>query len=78
MVNGSEHSEQALALIRFLLAEEAQTYFSEETFEYPIASGVSPVAGLPALSSLETPAVNLNDLDTLQATIQMIKDAGLA
>ena len=68
----------ARALVDFLLGTRAQTYFAQETYEYPIVDGVSTVAGLPALSTLEAPTIDLNDLDTLQETIQMIKDVGLA
>jgi iron(III) transport system substrate-binding protein len=66
-----------LALVDYLLGAEAQQYFAEVTSEYPLVSGVSTAAGLPPLTDLEAPAIDLNDLDTLQATIQMIKEVGL-
>jgi iron(III) transport system substrate-binding protein len=68
----------AKALVDFLLGTEGQTYFAEETFEYPLVSGVPTAAGLPALDSLAAPKIDLNDLDTLDATVAMIKEAGLA
>ncbi|HZN18634.1 MAG TPA: iron ABC transporter substrate-binding protein [Micromonosporaceae bacterium] len=67
----------ARALVDYLLSQPAQAYFAEKTFEYPLASGVPTAPGLPALTSIKAPAVNLNDLDTLQATIAMIKEVGL-
>ena len=36
IIQGSNQSEAAQKAVRFLLSEEAQTYFSEETFEYPL------------------------------------------
>ena len=36
---GADHADEADALVEFLLSEEAQRYFSDETFEYPLASG---------------------------------------
>ena len=62
----------------FLLGTEAQTYFAQEIYEYPLISGVPTASGLPALADLKAPAIDLNDLDTLAASVQMIKDAGLA
>jgi iron(III) transport system substrate-binding protein len=64
--------------VEYLLGEQAQTYFAEETYEYPLVTGVAPAAGLPKLSSLDPPDVDLNDLDDLETTIKMIKESGLA
>ncbi|SCL28322.1 iron(III) transport system substrate-binding protein [Micromonospora pallida] len=68
----------ARALVDYLLGTEAQTYFATETFEYPLAAGVPAAPGLPELTTLEAPKIDLNDLDTLDATVAMIKEAGLA
>ncbi|WP_211116683.1 iron ABC transporter substrate-binding protein [Glycomyces buryatensis] len=65
-------------LLDFLLATEAQTYFAETTFEYPLIEGVDGPAGQPALAELQGPAIDLNDLDDLETTVQMIQEAGLA
>ena len=67
----------AQALVDYLLSEAGQTYFVEETFEYPMIEGVGTPADLPALDELETPEIDLNDLDDLQRTIEMITEAGL-
>jgi iron(III) transport system substrate-binding protein len=68
----------AKALVDFLLGPQAQAYFATETFEYPLVAGVTTNVGLPELETLEAPDIDLNDLDTLQATVQMIKEVGLA
>ncbi|TYC20683.1 iron ABC transporter substrate-binding protein [Micromonospora sp. MP36] len=68
----------AQALVDYLLGTEAQTYFATQTFEYPLAAGVPAAPGLPQLAALEAPKIDLNDLDTLDATVAMIKEAGLA
>jgi iron(III) transport system substrate-binding protein len=65
------------ALVEYLLGTEAQNYFAEETYEYPLVAGVATAPGLPPLGSLQAPAIDLNDLNTLEATVKMIKDAGL-
>lgn len=67
----------AVTFARFLLGEKAQTYFAETLFEYPLAAGVAAPEGLPALDSLRGPAIDLSDLSDLEASITMIRDAGL-
>ncbi|MER7417287.1 iron ABC transporter substrate-binding protein [Micromonospora peucetia] len=63
--------------VDYLLGTEAQTYFTEKTYEYPVVSGVPAPAYAPALDTLKAPAVDLNDLDQLEATIKLIKESGL-
>lgn len=64
--------------VDFLLSDEAQTYFATETSEYPLASGVTgTVKDLPALASLKAPKIDLGKLDSLQKTLEMLKEAGL-
>ncbi|HEX5598871.1 MAG TPA: iron ABC transporter substrate-binding protein [Micromonosporaceae bacterium] len=67
----------AQAFIDYLLSPEAQQYFAEQTFEYPVVAGVPAPAGVPPLSELAVPQIDLNDLDTLDATITLIKESGL-
>ena len=39
MLKSADSPDEAVELIRFLLGEEAQRYFSDQTFEYPLADG---------------------------------------
>ncbi len=68
----------AQALVDYLLSETGQTYFAEQTFEYPMIDGVGAADGLPPLEELDTPDIDLNDLDDLQTTVRMITEAGLS
>ncbi len=78
MLKGSEHRATALKAIDFLLSPEAQHYFSDETKEYPLASGVtSTVPGLPPLDTLKAPAIDLGRLESLQQTLTMLREAGM-
>lgn len=74
---GEQEDADGAALVEYLLSEDGQTYFAEETGEYPLVEGVDAPAGFPALDELQAPDVDLNDLDDLQTTVQMIQDAGL-
>ncbi|MGH3240501.1 MAG: iron ABC transporter substrate-binding protein [Spirillospora sp.] len=78
MLKGSKHRAAALKAVDYLLAKEAQTYFSDETKEYPLAAGVTgTVPGLPPLDSLKAPAIDLGKLDSLQQTLTMMREAGM-
>lgn len=77
ILRSSEHKAEARRLVTFLLSREAQTYFREETAEYPIAAGVRPLAELPALASIEQPDVDLSDIDDLQGTLELLEKTGV-
>ena len=49
MLESTDNPDQSVELIRFLLQEEAQRYFSDQTFEYPLAAGVEPASVLPEI-----------------------------
>ena len=77
ILRGSDHAEQARRFVEFLLSGPSQSYFAEQTREYPLVPGVAAAADLPPLQSLQTPQIDLSDLDTLDQTLKMIQDAGL-
>jgi iron(III) transport system substrate-binding protein len=74
----SDDIEAAERFIEFLLSQEAQEYFATETFEYPLVSGVDPIAGLPPLSSLGAPQLDLSALAAaLDRATDLVAEAGL-
>jgi xanthosine utilization system XapX-like protein len=54
-----------------------QQYFVDETYEYPVVAGIADPDGYPAKSELEGPAIDLTDLDSLEATQALLTDLGL-
>lgn len=70
----SDQPEVASELVAFLLGEEAQTYFAQETFEYPLRPGVAAAGDLPPL---ETPETDLGRLADLEQTARIIAASGL-
>jgi iron(III) transport system substrate-binding protein len=72
----TDQREGAAAFIDFMLAEEAQRYFAEQSFEYPLIAGIAADPRLPALTSLESPSIDLSDLADLQGTVEMLRDVG--
>lgn len=73
----SGSDSDARDFVSYLLSEEGQRYFAEQTYEYPLTDDVSPADGLPRIDELSPPDIDLDDLDSLQQTIAMIRDSGL-
>lgn len=70
-------STAAAQFVEFLVSDEAQTYFLEETFEYPLVAGLPNPEGVPALDELGGPDIDLSELSSLEETIALITAAGL-
>ena len=78
ILSTSDDTTAAEQLIEFLLSAEAQTYFANETFEYPLVSGVPAVAGLPSIESLGSPDLDLSALaGALDLATDLVAAAGL-
>jgi iron(III) transport system substrate-binding protein len=78
IVEGSDQAEDAERLVEFLLSAESQEYFSEETFEYPLASGVEPDPALPPFEEISATRVDMSELGGgLAATTELIDASGL-
>ncbi|MCB0996423.1 MAG: extracellular solute-binding protein [Acidimicrobiales bacterium] len=78
IVKGTDSPDEAAELLRWLLAEDAQRYFSDVTFEYPLANGIAPSADLPPLSFDRLDSAGFGALGAdLETTRTMIRDAGL-
>ena len=77
----SQNSEEALALIQFLLSSQAQQFFVSEVFEYPITNNAVPNPNpklVPLAELLErTPKINLGDLDDLDGTLKLLRKVGI-
>ena len=71
-------ADAAVAFVEFLLTTETQTYFAEETFEFPLVPGVGPVEGLPSIEDIATPDIELGDLSSvLETAVDLVAQAGL-
>lgn len=79
IIAGTEMKPQAEAFIRFLLSPQAQQYFTSNVYEYPV---IGSVEQNPELESFErllevAPTINLDDLDDLEGTLGLMRQAGL-
>lgn len=73
----SDNTEGAEELLTWMLSDETQQWFVENTFEYPLAPGVPGPAGAPAFEEVQGPDIPLAELEDLPGTLQMLQDVGL-
>jgi iron(III) transport system substrate-binding protein len=79
ITSSSENVDAAEEFISFMLSEEAQTFFTTDTLEYPLAAGVDPA---PVLPPLDDDGADIDvDFDTLgnglQRTVEIIDESGI-
>jgi iron(III) transport system substrate-binding protein len=78
VIEGTAQREAAERFVAFLLSEDAQRYFAQETFEYPLAAGVEPAGDVPPLDPATVPEVDFDALgENLERTTELIREAGL-
>lgn len=78
LLEGAQDNEAAVKFVEYLVGEAGQTYFAEETFEYPLAIGAEPNPALPPLDEIEVTRIDLNELgDEFEGTVDMINESGI-
>ena len=79
VVDTSAQPEAAERFLAFLLSDEAQAYFTDEVFEYPVTDRVAPNPNLESLARLveASPDVDLDTLDDLDGTLDLLREVGL-
>jgi len=79
ILKSSKNVPEAEELVRFLLNDASQKYFTDETLEYPVVKGLAAAAGVPALDTIKVKHVDFDKLGTdFEGTIKMIKESGLS
>lgn len=77
ILDSAAHVDAAEKLVAFLVSNEAQEYFAQETFEYPLVTGVALASDLPPLTQVGTPPADFEALGAdLSSTRDMIRKAG--
>lgn len=67
----------SINFIRYLLTREVQSYLATEAYEIPLVGGVAPPEGLPALSTISPPELDLTLLADLRPTLDLMRDVGV-
>lgn len=77
ILDGAENPQAAQEFLEYVLSEEAQQYFADETHEYPLIEGVEIDEELPPLSEIQSPNVDLSNLDDLGGTLELLQETGV-
>ncbi|MEE2756980.1 MAG: extracellular solute-binding protein [Myxococcota bacterium] len=72
----SKNTESALALVQFLLSDEAQTYFAQKVYEYPTVSGIKTHQDVPPKTG-GWAAVEKSALSDVVGTVKLLRQLGL-
>jgi iron(III) transport system substrate-binding protein len=76
ILNTSDSPEEARQLLEFLLSDEAQEYFAQETYEYPLVSGIPTDPAVIPIEEIDPPDIDLSDLEDLEGTLQLLEETG--
>lgn len=76
ILKSEENFAESVSLLRELLGKEVQEYFANKTYEFPLSAGVKPFTGLPDLSTIDSPNIDLSNLDDLKGTLDLLRKVG--
>ncbi len=77
ILKSSTRKDAAVKLVEYLLSEDAQAYFAEQTYEYPVAAGVAADPRLKPLAEIDPPDIDLSQLEDLQGTLALLRSSGV-
>ncbi|MBO0350234.1 iron ABC transporter substrate-binding protein [Phormidium pseudopriestleyi FRX01] len=63
--------------VNFMLSPQAQEYFTQETYEYPLTTGVVANKTLKPLSDIKYSDIDLSNLDDLEGTLKLLQETGI-
>lgn len=72
-----KEGDTPINFIRYLLTREVQSFLATEAYEIPLVDGVGPPPGLPPLSTISPPRVDLTQLADLRPTLDLMREAGV-
>lgn len=74
----TDNTDGALEFVDYLTGEPGQTYFAEDTFEYPVVTGEEPSVELKSLAEIQSPNIDLSELgETLEPALNLLAEVGL-
>ncbi len=77
VLNTTDQKSDTNKFLAYMLAPKAQTYFAQETNEYPLVKGIQASQKQIPLSQLNPPKIDLSNLSDLQGTIALLQQAGV-
>lgn len=67
----------ATNFMRYLLSKEVQGYLATEAYEIPLINNISQPEGLPSLTDISPPKIDLTQLADLRPTIDLMRNNGV-
>jgi len=77
ILDTSRNKPAALEFLRFLLSADSQTFFAEKTGEYPLSGAIPAGSDLRPLENFSAPSIDLDELEDLESTLELIHEAGV-
>ena len=74
VIKDSPQADAAAKAVAFLLQPSSQEYMVKATSEYPVVTGVAGPTGATPVTQLEGAAVDLNQLEDLKPTLELIDE----
>ena len=76
ILESSGNPEAAIAFVQWILSREVQEYFVQEVYEYPVVGDIEALPGMLAFEEIRelSPEINLESLEDLQGTIQLLRE----
>ncbi len=74
----AKNREGALKFLAFLLGAEAQAYFTNEVYEYPVTNGAAPNPRLVSMDEIvaAAPKIGIGSISDLAGTLKLMREAG--
>jgi len=77
VLNTAENPKAAEDFLEYALSDEAQQYFADTDFEYPLADGVEADDKVVPLSEIESPDVDQSSIGDLEGTLELLRETGV-
>ena len=77
VLESSTKKQAAHTFVDYLLSTTAQEYFASKDHEYPLVAGIAADPGLPPISSLKPPDLDLSNLGDLRGSLDLMRQTGL-
>ncbi|QOV23759.1 iron ABC transporter substrate-binding protein [Anabaenopsis elenkinii] len=79
ILNTAKHPNIAQRFTEFLLSQDAQNYFANQTYEYPLVSGISTPGNLISLTEIrqQNKKIDLSNLNDLEKTLQIMQEVAV-
>jgi len=77
ILSTTQKNDEAYKLLEFLLSDEVQKKFVNDTYEYSVLPGINPPGNMPNLAELGIPEIRLGDLSDVKRTQELLIEAGL-